>query len=89
MTCTWLQWGLGENPGRNQHAPADERVEDLGFNGAWAKTQEGTLQEFVLVVARLELQWGLGENPGRNTWTPGSARSASRAKTQEGTAPTS
>ncbi len=37
-----LQWGLGENPGRNRvrnRAPC-ERMH--GFNGAWAKTQEGT-----------------------------------------------
>ncbi len=63
----WLQWGLGENPGRNQllgllcgglggasmgpgRKPRKERPTSSRctasvrtcFNGAWAKTQEGT-----------------------------------------------
>ncbi len=36
-----LQWGLGENPGRNSPLTGTPPYRS-GFNGAWAKTQEGT-----------------------------------------------
>ncbi len=37
-----LQWGLGENPGRNRTPCASWPARRARFNGAWAKTQEGT-----------------------------------------------
>ncbi len=37
-----------------------------GFNGAWAKTQEGTVRRCLGERLGEPLQWGLGENPGRN-----------------------
>ncbi len=62
-----LQWGLGENPGRNGDTAPTCQTPEGCFNGAWAKTQEGTI---VYGCDRLVyggwLQWGLGENPGRN-----------------------
>ncbi len=58
-------------PGRKpRKEPSDgQRVAGcrMRFNGAWAKTQEGTASTNAAAISNATvLQWGLGENPGRN-----------------------
>ncbi len=80
----WLQWGLGENPGRNRRSLTSYHPRPR-FNGAWAKTQEGTavrLQRGVLGVAsmgpgrkpRKELERHRGGQPRRRRASMGPGR---------------
>ncbi len=88
-----LQWGLGENPGRNDGAPRGIRGRRFGFNGAWAKTQEGTAVPAALGadVSR-PASMGPGRKPRKELsrrWLKPSWRTSFNgawAKTQEGTA---
>ncbi len=87
-----LQWGLGENPGRNRGRRRRWARRTRRFNGAWAKTQEGTVHGFHASSGEETLQWGLGENPGRNTLhdyplcgKTTNGFNGAWAKTQEGT----
>ncbi len=84
--------GPGRKPRKERNRPAATAGRAGGrFNGAWAKTQEGTLGGKSAMVELLRLQWGLGENPGRNQGVapPPDAVvqrfNGAWAKTQEGT----
>ncbi len=88
-----LQWGLGENPGRNCAEATRAEQRGTGFNGAWAKTQEGTRFEGRerLSALRFNGAWAKTQE-GTCTMSTGCAACASCfngawAKTQEGTVP--
>ncbi len=58
--------GPGRKPRKEPSATYEDIAATSRFNGAWAKTQEGTILPQLLIDTSSELQWGLGENPGRN-----------------------
>ncbi len=63
-----LQWGLGENPGRNRGSRAGG--EHAGCRASMGPGRKPRKELDEVAMARsLEaaLQWGLGENPGRNS----------------------
>ncbi len=57
--------GPGRKPRKELSTSSRRWPRSTRFNGAWAKTQEGTVAVTVAVGPSM-LQWGLGENPGRN-----------------------
>ncbi len=83
--------GPGRKPRKEPTASSRRSRATPGFNGAWAKTQEGTPSSVSVRCICRQLQWGLGENPGRNARREGLSEAAVHgfngawAKTQEGT----
>ncbi len=58
--------GPGRKPRKEPGGTGAAPSPSAGFNGAWAKTKEGTaIRRATRTPGQSGLQWGLGENPGR------------------------
>ncbi len=86
-----LQWGLGENPGRNETRWDWIPVGEEASMGPGRKPRKEPTIKIDGDLSSFRLQWGLGENPGRNAtpscrgWRPPPRFNGAWAKTQEGT----